>query len=299
MKSSGLTPVTDRLFIVNTPTRGRFPLAYSFLVLGSRVRALIDTGCGPEPCREVLATYDVDVVINSHCHPDHVSGNHLFAGKELWVPEQRLAEVGAVSCLCRRLVGPDPGVMAAWAFFARQGLGMEDYLPTKTFRDGDILDFGGLSLQAVHTPGHLDDHYCFLEPDENILLSFDIDLTGFGPFYGNPESDIALFKASLNRIMDIHPRVVASSHRLPVVENVREELLAFKEKFVRNEKRVSAALDVPRSLDEICLLKPIFGKYIPGLEVIYTFFERCMVEKHLEEMTQTGRVKIQDGKYSV
>jgi glyoxylase-like metal-dependent hydrolase (beta-lactamase superfamily II) len=299
MKASDLTPVRDRLFIVDTPTRGRFPMACSFLALGTRTRALIDTGCGPEACREVLTAFDVDVVINSHCHPDHVSGNHLFEGRELWVPEQRAAEVGLVGRLCRRLVGPDPEVMAAWEFFARQGLGMRDYRPTKTFRDGDLLDFGGLSLRAVHTPGHLDDHYCFLEPDENILLSFDIDLTGFGPFYGNPESDIALFRASLDRIMDLGPRVVASSHRPPVRENVMEELAAFREKFDRNAERVAAVLDVPRALDEICGLKPVFGKYIPGLEVIYTFFERCMVEKHLEEMVRQGRVKLRDGKYSV
>ena len=72
-----LIPLSDRLLIVNTPTNGRFPMAYSFLALGKRIRALIDTGCGTEACRWILREYDVDVVINSHCHPDHVSGNHL------------------------------------------------------------------------------------------------------------------------------------------------------------------------------------------------------------------------------
>ncbi len=292
-------PLSDRLFIIDTPTGGRFPMAFSFLVLGTHTRALIDTGCGPDACRQVLDTYDVDVVINSHCHPDHVAGNHLFAGRELWVPEQRATEIGAIKQLSRRLMGSDPTVRAFWETFVQEGLDMADYSPTRTFVDGELLDFGGIVLQAVHTPGHLDDHYCFLEPARNILLTFDIDLTGFGPFYGNPESDIALFKTSLDRIMDIRPRVVAGSHRLPVETDVLEELLAFKAKFDRNEKRVAAVLDEPRSLDDICEKKPIFGKYLPGLEVLYTFFERCMVEKHLAEMVGTGRASCRKGLYSL
>ncbi len=299
MVQSELMPLTERLFVVNTPTRGRFPMAFSFLVLGTEIRALIDTGCGSVACLDILKTYDVDVVINSHCHPDHVAGNHLFAGKELWVPEQRQAETGAISRLSLRLMGPNADARGAWEHFVQNGLGMRAYTPTRTFGDGEVLAFGGLSLQAVHTPGHLDDHYCFLEPEENILLTFDIDLTGFGPFYGNPEADIPLFKKSLDRVMEINPRVVISSHRLPVTENLTGELLAFKEKFDRNEKRIAAVLDVPRDLDEICELKPVFGKYIPGLEALYRFFERCMVEKNLEDMIRQGGIKFQDGKYSL
>jgi hypothetical protein len=60
---------------------------------------------------------------------------------------------------------------------------------------------------------------------------------------------------------------------------------------------VAAVLDVPRSLDEICARKPIYGKYPAGREVIYGFFEHHMVEKHLQEMVLTGLVKEQDGKY--
>lgn len=299
MEPPELIPLSDRLFIVNTPTRGRFPMAFSFLVLGTRGRALIDTGCGPDACHAILKSYDVDVVINSHCHPDHVAGNYLFAGKELWVPEQRLAETGTIKRLSRRLMGPDTKVRAAWEHFVQEGLKMKDYAPTRTFGNGDVLDFGGLSLRAIHTPGHLDDHYCFLVTEENILLTFDIDLTGFGPFYGNPEADIALFKDSLDKVTGIRPRVLASSHRMPVSDDVPGELQAFTEKFDRNEKRIADVMDIPRRLDEICELKPIFGKYLPGLEMLYGFFERCMIEKHLEEMTRQGRAVFLDDRYSL
>ena len=208
-----------------------------------------------------------------------------------------MEEVGAIDCLARRLMGPDRELMDSWKDFVRQGLGMRDYEPTQTFQHGEILDFGEISLQAVHTPGHLDDHYCFLEPKENVLLTFDVDLTGFGPFYGNPESDIPLFKDSLNSILDIQPRLAASSHHLPIRENVQNEIISFADKISRNADRVASAITVPRTLEEICALKPIYGKYIPGQEIIYSFFERNMVQKHLECMQMEGKVQCHEGKF--
>ncbi len=298
MKDTELIRVSDRLFIVNSPTSGRFPMAYAFFIMGSDTHALIDPGCGPQACKAIQEEYGVDFVINSHCHPDHVSGNHLFAGKDLWVPEQGRDQVGTVKLLSRRLVGPDQAVMDSWEKFAQEGLDLQDYTPTHTFGDGQAMDFGGITLEAVHTPGHLADHYCFLEPKENILLSFDIDLTGFGPFYGNPEADIPAFRASMDRIQGMQPRVVASSHRMPVREKVDEELEAFQDKIARNADRVASVLDVPRTLEDICARKPIFGKYIPGLEVIYTFFEGWMIRKQLDDMVDQGQVELKDGHYA-
>ncbi|MCP4692177.1 MAG: MBL fold metallo-hydrolase [Desulfobacterales bacterium] len=292
-----LIPITDRLHLVNSPTGGRFPFAFSFLVMGTDTHALIDTGCGDKACRAVEEKYGVDLVINSHCHPDHVSGNHLFAGNELWIPEERASETGAVATLARRLLGPDPVIMANWENFVRSELGMRDYAHTRTYTDKERLDFGGITLQAIHTPGHLDDHYCFWEQEANILLTFDMDLTTFGPFYGNPEADIPLFRSSLEKIIAMRPDVVVSSHRFPVREHVEEELRAFLDKFKRNRDRVASVLDAPRTLEEVCALKPIFGKYIPGLEVIYGYFERHMVEKHLEGMEKDGLVEVQGSRF--
>ncbi|MEW5735089.1 MAG: MBL fold metallo-hydrolase [Thermodesulfobacteriota bacterium] len=297
MPLDDLIPLTNRISIVNSPTNGRFPMACSFLVAGTDTRALIDTGCGPEACRAVMEKHGVDLVLNSHCHPDHVSGNHFFRGKELWVPAERAGEVGKVKTLARRLVGPDPLVMKNWEDFVRQGLSMDDYAPTHTFGDRHAFDFGGVSLTALYTPGHLDDHYCFWEPRENLLLTFDVDLTTFGPFYGNPESDIGRFKASMQTIMDLSPAIAASSHQPPVRENVQEALAEFLAKFDRNEQRVAATLDIPRTFGEICARKPIFGKYIPGLEVLYTFFEGWMIRHHLNEMEASGKVACAEGRY--
>ena len=86
MNTTDLIPVSDKIYLVNSPTGGRFPMAFSFLILGTDTHALIDTGCGPKANRHVMEKYGVDMVINSHCHPDHVSGIIFFQERNYWFP---------------------------------------------------------------------------------------------------------------------------------------------------------------------------------------------------------------------
>ena len=296
MPDLDLVPLADKLFLVNVPNEGRFPLAYAFLIQGEKT-VLIETGCGQDICRALKDQYPIEAVYNSHAHPDHVAGNHIFQGVELLTPDIRSKETGALDTLAKRLVGPDPKVMDFWKGFVKKFTGLQDYEPTGTFSDGDILDFGGIALHAIHCPGHLEDHFCFWEPDKKILLSFDIDMTGFGPFYGNPESDINAFKESMDKVMALEPAIVASSHKPPVTKNTVQALQDFKDKFDRNEKAVLDALDTPKSLEEILALKPIYKRYFSGGEILYSFFERNMISKHLDRLQNQGMVSLASGRF--
>ncbi|MBI9075296.1 MAG: MBL fold metallo-hydrolase [Desulfatibacillum sp.] len=298
MSKLDLVPLSDKLFLVNAPNEGRFPLSHSFLIRGEKT-VLIDTGCGLDVCRALMEEFPIEAVYNSHAHPDHIAGNFLFRGIDIFTPDVRSMETGTLDILATRLVGPDPKVMDFWKTFVRQFTGIEDYEATGTFSDGDILDFGGITLQAIHTPGHLEDHFCFWEPENKILMSFDIDLTGFGPFCGNPESDIQAFMESLDKVMALKPAVAASSHRPPIFKNAGRALQAFQDKFARNDQSILETLDAPKTLEEILALKPIYKKYFPGGEVLYRFFERNMISKHLARLEVQGRVTLAGGQYRV
>jgi glyoxylase-like metal-dependent hydrolase (beta-lactamase superfamily II) len=287
-----LIPVSDKISLVDTPLGGRFPDSFSILIRGEKT-ALIDTGCGIENCKRIREQYRPDVVINSHCHPDHICGNAVFAGIDLLVPDIRTDEIGEIAKLARRLVGPDPQVMKYWQAWVRGTLGAGDYTPTGVFRDGEILDFGGVRLQAIHTPGHLDDHFCFFEPDKKILFSFDIDLTGFGPWYGNPECYIENFIQSIKSVMALKPEIIAPSHQAPVTEDCQGELQSFLDKFKRNDQRILRCLDSPSTLTEIVEHKPIYRRYPHREREIYLFFESHMVTKQLERLISLGRVEKQ------
>lgn len=47
-----------------------------------------------------LTTKEIDMVINTHCHYDHIEGNYLFRGKKLFIHEKELE-------YCRQLYWPE------------------------------------------------------------------------------------------------------------------------------------------------------------------------------------------------
>lgn len=88
--------------------------------------------------------------------------------------------------------------------------------PDRRFDAGDVLDFGAIQLLAIHAPGHLDDHYCFLKTKTGTLFSIDIDFTGFGPWYGSPEGDINRFRESVTMLRSLTFYLICASHKTPI-----------------------------------------------------------------------------------
>jgi glyoxylase-like metal-dependent hydrolase (beta-lactamase superfamily II) len=83
----------------------------------------------------------VKYIINTHGHFDHVSAN------------KRMKEVTGADLLIHELDAPMLSQLSASA--SAWGLPAEDSPPPdRTLDDGDTVDFGSISLQVLHTPGH-------------------------------------------------------------------------------------------------------------------------------------------------
>ncbi len=280
--------ITEGLYLVRGANRGRFPWSHSVLAVGERV-FLFDTGCGEDALREVEKRFPVETVVNSHTHIDHFSGNHLLPGRELLVPEAFAPMLADLERMSLRLAGGgEPS--REWLHLARDILGHVPVSPTGTFREGDLIDVGKCRFRALHTPGHTLDHFCFWDEKREILLSFDIDLTRFGPWYGHEECDLDQFRASLERILSLRPAVVVSSHRSPVRENVVEEITAFREVLDRRDRMVLELLARgPATPEALAELSPIYG--VRGSRfALARYFEARMIEKHLEWLERRGLV---------
>jgi len=90
---------------------------------GAMQRRLGELGLKPD---------DVDIIVNTHCHYDHVECNYLFRGRPLIIHEREVEH-------CRRLYWPE---------FAEAYLGIMDLEPIK----GDKALTG--SVEVIETPGH-------------------------------------------------------------------------------------------------------------------------------------------------
>jgi len=82
-----------------------------------------------------------------------------------------------------------------------------EFLPDNTFKDGDILEVGSLTLKLIHTPGHTEGSSCVLVND--ILFAGD-----------------TLFKNSIGRTD------LPSGDRFKIISSIQEKLLVLPKETV-------------------------------------------------------------------
>ncbi len=292
--------IHDNIYLVLGANGGQFPFSNSILATGQG-SALFDTGCGRDACHTVLRRFELDMVVNSHTHPDHFSGNLRFPGCPLLVPEMFAAMLPDLPRMSRRLAGGGEAA-AQWVFMVREILEHEPVEPGAVYTEGDVIDLGPLKLEAIHTPGHLEDHFCFFERDQGILLSFDLDLSPFGPWYGHAESDLPVLRNSLRRLSGLRPRMVISSHLADPIEG-EEVIQARFESYEavidrRHEHLLSLLPGEGATPEELAEGSPIYGLRAGRGFALYHYFEARMIEKHLQVAADQGlATRHPDGRY--
>ena len=278
---------------------GRYPDGNSLLVLGERENVIIDPSLGVIDRRARLPR--VDRVLDSHCHEDHIAGNHLFPD----VPWH-------VHALDRPGFASLDGMMAIYGYgaaievsFRKVVVEQFHYVPRPDavpFADGDVFDLGGVSIRVMHTPGHTRGHSC-LSIDwreggtpRRLFYLGDIELTSFGPYYGDAWSDLEDFERSLARVREVEADWYATFHHIGVLAGraaFLERLDRFEAKIGDREERMLVFLAEPRTLDEIVAHRFVYRPQdpVPFADGV----ERRSMSQHLDRLLRQGRVERRPG----
>jgi glyoxylase-like metal-dependent hydrolase (beta-lactamase superfamily II) len=247
------------------------PGTNTYLVGTGRERILLDTGQGVPAYLPVLeralaqAGCRIQEIVLTHGHPDHNGG--VAALRERYGP-------------LRVSKRPHAGFDAACP------------APIHALDDGETVATEGATLRAVYTPGHAEDHLCFVLEEEQSLFSGD-NVLGVGttviPAQGG---DLLDYMRSLARLQQETPRAIYPAHG-PRIDDGVAKLAEYVAHRNAREREILAAMQ-----DGASLIPEIVATVYAAYPVALHGPARQSVCSHLLKLEREGRVR-RDGAVAI
>lgn len=290
---------TPHVTILASARDGRYPDGRSLLIQGPEGTLAVDPSLSVSARRDGLPR--VDGVLLSHCHEDHVAGLHRFPGAPCSVHERDLPALRSIDALMAAYgYSGYPEIEARWRRSLLDEFHVRPRADATAMRGGDAIDLGGgVRVHVVHTPGHTAGHCCLLVEPDGVLYLADVDLSSFGPYYGDAVSSLEEFERTLTALREIEAGCWVTFHHIGVIE----DRAAFLERLDRyaavigtRERRLLEHLREPRTLAELVALRIV---YRPHDEVLYADpVERRSIAQHLDRLRARGAVaEVEPGRF--
>jgi glyoxylase-like metal-dependent hydrolase (beta-lactamase superfamily II) len=276
---------------------GKYPHGNSLLVEGGDETIIVDPSLAVAEGRFDLP--QVDRVLNSHCHEDHVAGNGTFPRVPWHLHEADLPGIRSLDGLMD-IYGFDGAIDSAWRKVVVDQFHFTPRPDPTPFRDGDVFELGGgVRIRVIHTPGHTRGHSFFhVEPDDVVYLG-DVDLSSFGPYYGDAWSSLEDFARTLAFARTLDARWYATFHHIGVVDGrpaFLEKLDRYTGVIADRERRLLEFLREPHTLDDIAAHRFV---YRPKDPVSFAEpVERRSMGQHVERLLAAGGVvEVEPGRF--
>jgi len=161
------------------------------------------------------------------------------------------------------------------------------FVKARTVIDDECLCTDEFKLRAVHTPGHVANHVCYLIEEDRMLLTGDHVMGGSTVVIIPPAGDMAQYIRSLERMLDYDLEHLAPGHG-DLIEAPHTEVRRLIAHRLKRERKVSDALAVAGPCPISTLLPIVYDDVDTSLH--------AMAEKslyaHLLKLVTHGQARV-------
>jgi glyoxylase-like metal-dependent hydrolase (beta-lactamase superfamily II) len=280
---------------------GKYPDGNQVIVKGSDSIAVFDTPLIANALPESAQFDSADLAILGHVHEDHMAGLHRIPHAPVHVHTGDLAAAQSWEGLAAHY-GYAPAVLEPLHALLVREFRYSPRPDALAYEDGACWDLGGgVRVRAFHMPGHTAGHCVLLVEPGAVAFIGDIELSSFGPYYGDATSNLGDFRRTLARMVELPARVWITSHHKGVITDRDEflrQLAAFSARIDAREERLLGLLaERPKTLAELARERVVYRP--EARELWVESAEALSISRHLEELLSQGRVRQEGSHYGL
>jgi glyoxylase-like metal-dependent hydrolase (beta-lactamase superfamily II) len=165
-------------------------------------------------------------------------------------------------------------------------------VPDRVIKHGERLTISGLSVRALHTPGHASNHLCYLLEDTRMLFTGDHVMQGSTVVINPPDGNMRAYLDSLELLLGEDIGILAPGHGYLIGEPHREARRLIRHRLAREQKVVQALsrMRAP-TLEEL-----VVDVYEDVPQRMHGVALRSLAA-HLDKLVAEGRARVSDWRY--
>ncbi|WP_462411929.1 MBL fold metallo-hydrolase [Neobacillus sp. Marseille-QA0830] len=278
------------LLIIEGPNGSKVPFSRS-LYIDCSEKVLLDTGADQQALLDLDHEYGVELIVNTHYHPDHTLHNHLFKDTIKLINPQEYETTRTVEGVARL-----NGVFQEWG---EKGVDQwKASLPEEWSKNLDGITgayeyeieyvFGDIKIHFLHTPGHTSGFSCPYFPELGVAFVGDYDMTTFGPWYNGSDGSIEDFLRSGKQLLELDCDTYITGHQKGIF--TKQEFKQAMEKFLsvidRRDQAIEQFVLKGQNFNELTSIGIFYPKNMLEVPILKTW-ERSGIRKHLQRLGYT------------
>jgi hydroxyacylglutathione hydrolase len=278
------------LVIVEGPNNSKVPFSRS-LYIDCSEKVLIDSGADPKALLEINQQFGIELILNTHYHPDHTQYNHLFPDVKKWINPIEFETARTIEGIAKA-----NGIYQEWG---EAGVEMwRKNLPQEwitslgeisgTYDYDEEYSFGGVKISLLHTPGHTSGLVSPYFPELGVVYVSDYDMTSFGPWYNGTDGDIEDFIKSGKRLLGLDANTFITGHQKGIFtkQEFQQEMKRFLNIIDKRDEMIERYVRKGLTFEELTDIGIFYPKSTLHVPIFKTW-ERSGIRKHLHRLGLT------------